>query len=309
MFRETTVSSSTAYEGVARAGLQRAIRRRLRAVDYLTCGYLILAAAIMVVFHRGVPFWPWLVMANLVTVGLLLGLISAAAAHPTPVLRFFRDTYPILLYTFMFKEINLIINVIFPFWLENHLIGWDRALFGVHPTVWVQSLFRPWLTEIMAFAYWSYYLLLPLTAVVLYLRRDRRLFYSYVFHLSLTLYTCYLSYLFLGARGPHETLAHLHLSRELVGFFDRFVHLIQNNARISGAAFPSSHVTAVIVAWIFLLRFKRWLGWMVLPLILALAFSVVYLQYHYAVDPIAAIILVAVLYPLGLKLEKRLNAL
>ncbi|MFQ5485820.1 MAG: phosphatase PAP2 family protein [Desulfobacterales bacterium] len=204
----------------------------------------------------------------------------------------------------MFLEVSLIINVLFPFWLEPYLISFDNLLFGHHPTVWVQDLFNRSLTEYMAFSYWSYYILLPLTGFVLFVQKDKSLFRSFVFNLSLTLYICYFSYLFLTARGPHETLAHLHLEREVAGFFDNWVKTIQENAAISGAAFPSSHVTAVWISWIYLFRFRKWLGFVVLPLVLSLSFSVVYMQYHYAIDPIAGIVLICLSYPLGRKLEK-----
>ncbi len=303
---ETEVAEPPIHQADARKGL-RALFVHFRLVDYLTCGYLAVVGLLILFFHRGVPFWPYLVLANAATIAFLVGFINLAERRRSKVLRFFRDAYPIFLYTFMFKEISLIINVFFPFWFEQHLINLDRVLFGGQPTVWVQRLYRPWLTEYMAFAYWSYYILLPLTALVLYFRKKRALFHSYVFHLSLTLYVCYLSYPFLTARGPHETLAHLHLSRETVGFFDQFVRVIQENAAISGAAFPSSHVTAVIISWIFLFRWNRLVGWITLPLILSLGFSVVYLQYHYAVDPLAAVLLVALLYPFGLYLERRFS--
>jgi membrane-associated phospholipid phosphatase len=83
------------------------------------------------------------------------------------------------------------------------------------------------------------------------------------------------------------------------------VKTIQSNASISGAAFPSSHVAAVWIAWIYLLRFRKWLGLVTLPLVLSLSFSVVYMQYHYAVDSIAGILLVCLSYPIGRALERK----
>ncbi|MCH7681822.1 phosphatase PAP2 family protein, partial [candidate division KSB1 bacterium] len=219
----------------------------------------------------------------------------------------FRDCYPFFIFTFVFKEIALVINILFPFWLESHLISWDLIVFGIHPTVWVQQFYRPWLTELMAFSYWSYYILFPVSGFTLYFQKDKSLYFSFVFRLSVTLLTCYFLYLFLGARGPHETLASLHLERDYVFIFDKFVKSIQDAASISGAAFPSSHVAAVWVVLIYLFRFKKWLGLTLLPLILVLTVSVVYLQYHYAVDPIAGILVVCITYPLAGILEKRFS--
>jgi membrane-associated phospholipid phosphatase len=181
------------------------------------------------------------------------------------------------------------------------------ALFGVHSTVWVQGFFRPWLSELMAFSYWSYYILMPLGLVLLIRERDKKLFYSYIFNLSFTLYFCYLSYIFLTARGPHETIAALHIARETAGFFDGMVRSIQEQAGVSGAAFPSSHVSATIIILIYIFRYRQWAGWLALPLVLGLILSTFYLQYHYAVDAIAGALLVFITYPAGRALEEYLR--
>jgi membrane-associated phospholipid phosphatase len=277
----------------------------LRLIDYATFVYLGVIALLLLIFHRGVENWLLLVFLHLALGGFLFGFIQFTQRRASIILTFFRDVYPFILYTFMFKEISLIINILFPFWLEEHLIHWDLALFGNHPTVWLQHLNNPSLREWMAFFYWSYYIFIPIVCLTLYFRKDRALFHSYTFSISLTLYICYFLFLFLGARGPHETLAHLHAQKTLAGFFDKMVYSIQSNAAISGAAFPSSHVAAMWVAWIFLFKFRRVVGWVCLPLVLALSFSVVYMQYHYAVDSFAGIILVAFTYPLSHWLENK----
>lgn len=298
---EAAKQPSRTEQGFSLAGF----RKYLRLVDYATIILLGIEAILLIFFHRGVQNWPFFVMANFAFVGLLLYFIQIAERSASKTLKFFRDAYPFFIFIFIFKEIASIINILFPFWLETHLINLDFMIFGVNPTVWVQQFYRPWLTELMAFAYWSYYILFPVAGFTLYLRKDKSLYHSFAFTLSLTLYICYFSYLFLGARGPHETLATLHIQREYVYVFDNMVKSIQDAASISGAAFPSSHVAAVWVVWIYIVRFKRWLGWSLLPLILTLSVSVVYLQYHYAVDSIAGILAVCIIYPLAQFLEKK----
>jgi hypothetical protein len=220
------------------------------------------------------------------------------------ILAFLRAAYPVFLYTFIFKEVSFTLQQIFPFWMEPWLIQWDLWLFGVNPTEWVQGLFRPWLTEFMAFSYWSYYVYIPFVGVYLYLK-DRGTFHSYIFRLSLTFYVCYIFFLVLTARSPHETLAHLHHNRELIGFFDHFVDIIQRSASISGAAFPSSHVAAQWVAWLHLYKANKTLGWISLSVVIALTLSVVYMQYHYAVDALGGILVLGLSLPLARAFENR----
>ncbi len=279
----------------------------LRLVDISIIVYLSALAILLIFFHQGVENWPIFVLGNFAFIAALVFYIRLADSKSSKILTFFPDCYPFFIFTFVFKETATIINILFPFWLESHLMSWDLMIFGVQPTVWVQQFYRPWLTELMAFSYWSYYILFPISGFTLYLRKDKSLYFSFVFRLSFTLLTCYFLYLFLGARGPHETLASLHLEREYVFIFDRFVKSIQDAASISGAAFPSSHVAAVWIVLIYLFRFKKWLGLTLLPLILTLTVSVVYLQYHYAVDPIAGIFVVCITYPLAGFLEKKFS--
>ena len=285
------------------------IRPNLRQMDYATFIYLGLVSGLLLFFHRGVAFWPLLVLAHVIVGLLLVYLIRFAETTTSKILMFFRDTYPFFLYTFLFKEVSIIVNVLFPFWLEPWLIKWDLLLFGNHPTVWLQNLSSSWFSEVMAFSYWSYYVFIPFVGFLLYFKKDRSLFHSYAFNLAFTMYTCYFLFLFLTARGPHETLVHLHIDRDLGWIFDRMVHSLQNTASISGAAFPSSHVAAMWISWIFVFKHRKLLAWTFLPLILSLSFSVVYMQYHYAVDAIAGVLLAALTYPLGLKIEERFRPL
>lgn len=281
------------------------LAQRLRLIDLTTFTYIGLLTVVIIAFNQRVDGWYFYIIGHAGVAALLLGLIHLVESRTSKVLHFVRDIYPFILFTLMFKEVSLIINIFFPFWLEAHLINWDVALFGDHPTVLVQRIFHPWLTEFMAFSYWSYYLLIPGGGLVLYLRKNREMFHSLVFSLSFTMYLCYLSYLSLTARGPQQTLSFLLAERQAVGLFDSMVMNIQATASIIGAAFPSSHVAAVWVILIFMFRTRRWLGWTLLPLVLSLTVSTVYLQYHYAVDAIAGALLVGLTYPLSRWIEKK----
>src|SRR3989442_11587094 len=57
-----------------------------------------------------------------------------------------------------------------------------------------------------------------------------------------------------------------------------------------GAALPSSHVAAAVVAVLCALRYWRALGFVLTPFTIGLVLSVVYGQFHYAVDAVAGLI-------------------
>lgn len=281
--------------------------RNLHSYDTLTCIFVAVLGVLILFFHEGVKRWPLYVIGNFVFIGLLIWFINFVESKSSKILRFIRNTYPIVFYTFVFKEINEIMNVLFPFWLESHLIQWDLALFGTYPTVWLQQFHGPFLNELMAFAYGSYYLLFPLTAITLCFQKSKKLFRSFIFSLSFTLYTSYFAFLFLSARGPRETLKGIQTPPEITGIFGRMVDMVQANVAISGAAFPSAHVTAAWIILIYLYKYRPWLGWLNFPITVGLTFSTVYLGYHYAVDAISGFLIFFLVYPLGRFLEKKFD--
>jgi len=66
--------------------------------------------------------------------------------------------------------------------------------------------------------------------------------------------------------------------------------LIVNGAGVHTGVFPSAHVSSAFsAAWalLFLLRDKRWPGWVMLIYAVSVGIATVYGRYHYAVDAIA----------------------
>ncbi len=96
--------------------------------------------------------------------------------------------------------------------------------------------------------------------------------------LSWLLHSCYLAYYAILYASP--------LGLWFSGRRDAARHLGDS----WGAAFPSSHVAAAVVAALCALRYWRPLGLLLTPLTVGLVLSVVYGQFHYAVDAVAGLI-------------------
>jgi len=277
---------------------------KLQLIDYTTFCYFGLVILLALIFNQKLSNWYLYIIGHLAGAGVLLLFFEWAARTRFRLVRFAREIYPLIMFSITFKELSLIIQDVFPFWFEKYLLAFDDWLFGGAPTVLVQQFYQPWLTESMAFSYWSYYIILPLGCLIFFLQNDWKMLRSCLFHTAVSMYMCYLAFYIFTARGPQQTLAHLHLPREAVGFFDSIILQIQSAASIVGAAFPSSHVVAVWVVLIFMFKYKKWLGFAVLPIVLALSVSTVYLQYHYAADAIAGVLFVGITYPVGRVLER-----
>ena len=68
------------------------------------------------------------------------------------------------------------------------------------------------------------------------------------------------------------------------GAFTAVINFIEKFGRVRGAAFPSEHVAGSIAALWDAWRHRKWLFWVLLPLVLCMCVSTVWGRYHCLVD-------------------------
>lgn len=278
------------------------LRDRLRPAEWLLLGYLGITTAVAIARWPGFPPAGWVVVANLLYVALIL-----LASHPEQgrLGRVLRELYPILLLAALYPALD-ILNRFGGVAVQDPLVrGWELALFGseVSRTWWQAAPSHFWSTVLHG-AYFAYY---PMIAAPLFLfislgraEAARRT----AFWLVTTFLLCYLVFLAFPVAGPYYEFP-----RPSAAFLDnpaaRLVYATLERGSAYGAAFPSSHVAATLVALAAAFRGSRKLGWvMVLPATL-LTVGVVYCQMHYAVDALAGIATaVGLVWGLG-RLERR----
>jgi membrane-associated phospholipid phosphatase len=110
-----------------------------------------------------------------------------------------------------------------------------------------------------------------------------------IFAVMVTFYICYVVFLFFPVAGPRYAFDVAHNAATSV-FPARATQWLLDLGDSWGAAFPSSHVAAAVVAAVCALRYWRALGLLLTPLTLGLVLSVVYGQFHYAVDAVAGLL-------------------
>jgi membrane-associated phospholipid phosphatase len=103
-----------------------------------------------------------------------------------------------------------------------------------------------------------------------------------------TFYLCYVIFLFFPVAGPRYTFDLAHNAATEI-WPVRVTEWLLDRGDSWGAAFPSSHVAAAVVAAACALRYQRPLGLLLTPFTLGLILSVVYGQFHYAVDAVAGL--------------------
>jgi hypothetical protein len=212
-----------------------------------------------------------------------------------------RDLYPFFLFIFvLFGEFTYLANAVFPYWIERHLIDFDLWLFKQPAHRFIETHAPAWMIELMAFAYWSYYPIIAYVALRFYLRRGtarlpRRqqvnpVFLDFMNRICLSFYVCYALFMLLPARSPRHALD-LNGQLQLAGgFFFDLISQAQNYVSVVGAAFPSSHVAVAWVAVAALQKSDRYIFFILVPVVIALTFSVFILQYHYVLDAVAGVV-------------------
>lgn len=200
--------------------------------------------------------------------------------------------YPLLFIPIIFDSFADLLPWVSPVEQDPWLIQLDLALLGVHPTVWLERFIHPLLTELLTWAYTSYYVLPVILALALAQRGREREFDRAVFGVVLCFYLSYLGYFLVPAIGPRFSLASLQ-QVELKGLLlaEQIMDTLNRLERFKQDAFPSGHTAVVLLVLYYARQFVRGLFWPFLPLVLALILSTVYLRYHYVVDVLAGVFL------------------
>lgn len=262
--------------------------RRIPPVLGLTFFFLAGLASLVFFFRGQIPLWHALLLRYAILIGLLfvlkiywdrtgMGRRGALFYHFSPIL------FVALIYDSLGDFIQYLHGDIDPL-----LIRIDFAVFGVHPTLWMERWIVPWFTDVMSLAYVSYYFLAVTLIVVLYAKDRMAAFEISVFVLTFGYYLSFVGYILFPAIGPRFTLAHLQtvpLEGSLLTDLVRDgLNTLEHNKR---DCMPSGHTQIVLMVLYLTHRYERLLFYIFLPVICGLILSTVYLRYHYVVDLLA----------------------
>ncbi|HYE76278.1 MAG TPA: phosphatase PAP2 family protein [Blastocatellia bacterium] len=270
-----------------------ALFKQLNLIDRFTLGYIAFTSVLLVFSPHHVPGRARMLIIHVLLFAFIITIAQYRRPQPSgwwqKTLRTLSHWYPILLPAYLFEEIHSLVHVVFPNWFDAAIINFDYVMFGAHPTVWFEQHISYWLTELMNFAYFAYWPLLPATALLLWFgerkHEHRTQFEWFTLSLCIAYYLCYVVFILYPIEGPYHTLRHLQQTHEMPGWiFTAAVELVEKHGRIHGGAFPSAHVAGSVVALIAAFRWSKKLGWALTPLIIGVLVSTVYGRYHYAAD-------------------------
>lgn len=282
----------------------------LKPSDLLTLSFLLLLAGMAVISATVNPAWIRLVA----TYAVLAVSVLAAAAYRTKVTPAKRGFYlsvvtVVVAVSLVFNSLGPLIASLHATTIDPFLISVDHAIFGVHPTVWLERFITPALSAALQFAYISYYFIPLSLGFVLIARGRLREFEEVLFGILLCFYLSYAGYLLFPAIGPRFTLSHLQTGdlqlTPLIAAIQETLNTLEKNKT---DAFPSGHTAVALMSLYYAWSLReRKLCTILVPTVTALLVSTVYLRYHYVIDVIAGVGLTGLTIVLAPGLQRLLS--
>ena len=282
---------------------------RFRVMDLALISYTALTGLLIALFPGHFKRSPAYALAHLAIVVFSLEVIRAGEANPLrPFFRGLRILYSLPLMLFLWTEMDAIVPVLFgTYWATDPLITADKALFGVHPSVWIQRFHGPVPNELMTFFYTAYFLFIIGIPLYFFFRRQYEKTFSILSLVNLTYYSNYLLFLLLPALSPSHApaLAGLHTPPADGYFFFHLNQALQSSGGVHGAAFPSSHVAGALVWVLAAARYGGRKAYALLVIVAGISLATVYMGYHHAVDPLAGFLWGGLMFAVALGWMKR----
>jgi membrane-associated phospholipid phosphatase len=272
--------------------------------------YLVLTFPLVAFSVGGGGLSAWVLpVVHLATALGLLGLVRLSShkegpapepdsGTPPPAVRWEWIAWvPLLLVPFLYWELPVLNQTLVQGYLDSGIQNWEDIIFPSDPSRNLAGAIpRPILSEGLHLAYLSYYPLIAVPPLVLWVWGSRVHFRESVFRLSLTFGICFLFFIILPVEGPrYGGVPPLGIPDGSVRGLALFL-LEAGSSR--GTAFPSSHVAVAFTQALFLWTVNRWVGLGAVLLSGCLALGAVYGGFHYGVDSLAGGVLAGVLFVL-----------
>ncbi len=281
------------YAGLVQGGrLAEVLKARYWAVDKVILAYIAATSALIAGYWSQIPQAGQLMSLHVAAVVLIVCFVKI----PGRVTWFLHHWYPLPFVASCYRETALLIVAVRHTTADQWLANRDLAFWHANPTVWLERLQTPGLTE---FLQWIYTLFLPVVLLIPFLLWGQRRYKDFrycAFLLALGFLASYVGYMIVPARGPRFLLEHLQ-QQPLRGLW--LFNVMQATLdRLESAAydcFPSGHTELTILACWSSRQISKTLFWVYFAYTLCIIFATVYLRYHYTVDLLGGAIVALVL--------------
>ena len=175
---------------------------------------------------------------------------------------------------------------------ETQMILADRLLFGGNPSEWTEPLINPVLTEYLQLVYLSYFPMMLLVALALFVGRKNRTFFRYLVAMNLAMISTHVFYVLVPVRSPfliaddpeYASLIAYTVPLQGLWWTDGLRQHLLDATSMRYDCFPSGHTMHSILAMYFGWKTNSVVRTILVIIGVSIIFSTIYLRYHYAID-------------------------
>jgi membrane-associated phospholipid phosphatase len=258
--------------------------KRFWAVDKIVLAYFGAAVLFLAIFWTQIPEAGELVVFHLAGAGFIL----MATRTPGRATWYFHHWYPLPFVAACYREMAVMIPAVWNSSADGRLADLDFAIWHANPTVWLERIQTPALTEFLQIIYTLFLPVVLLIPFILWGERRYKDFRYCAFLLSVGFLACYAGYMVVPARGPRFFLQDLqHVPLQGMWMFKAMQGSLDRLESAHYDCFPSGHVELTMLAWWSSRQISKTLFWIYSAYTLCIIFATVYLRYHYTVDLVA----------------------
>jgi hypothetical protein len=261
----------------------------LRPVDALALLFIsALLVCACVAWYRGVPRGREAVENLVMGVAMLFAMRASPRLVQNKLTSFLAAQAPLAMVPIDWS-LDPVVDLIHPALTDSTLLSIDRWLFGETPSVLLERVLTPWLTEALLIGYLSYFALLALPLVLLWFFADQEAHEEYARAIVLLFVLNLSFYILVPAIGPRFQLADTY-AQPLHGLlFGDAIRDLFTRVPFFRDCFPSGHTAGTLMALVFARRrFPRFF-WVMLPFGSLCIMATVLCRFHYAIDLICAL--------------------
>lgn len=228
------------------------------------------------------------IAAHVAAIITLLAFVRASSALWV----FLRHWFVLIYLPLCYKEVPFIVSALRLHSSDFRLAGWDMAMWKTDPVFWLSQFQNRGLVELLQVVYTLFIPGVLVLGILLWVYKSRAEFRYGTFLIAATFLISYLGYLVLPARGPRfMPYAAQHPALHGLWTFNFLQRLLDSLEGTQFDCFPSGHVAVVIVGCYLARQISPAVFRMFSVFAALIAFSTIYLRYHYVIDVIAGMAL------------------
>ena len=255
--------------------------------DKITLSYALFVALLLLLSHPGVKGWYLYLISHLLYCLLVIYLIRCSTNRD--ILDPLRYLYPLLSVPLFYQELRILSYIIFAKPFDKEIISLEIKLLGLQPNLFLQDIARPWLTDFFNLFYFSYYFMVFLPPLFLYIEGRKEELSYLLTNIMLAYSLSFALSIFLPVESPRFALqGKLHPLHGIL--FTPFHEGFMAMGSFRGNGMPSSHVAVTLVAVACMRRINKKVFWIMLPSFSAMSSGAIYGSYHYLSDVIGGLL-------------------